>query len=197
MDIYEVEKKEGEYLALEVEHLRKKKPKSHTNIVCDGDDNKQIDKFKRHIILANGVLRIFEQSKAIYVCVEKNMLRMVLVYDTCHIVYSLKEDSDWKVIELDLIDIKQCSEVKANKPDILCREDASVLLEAVNLAYKYGFSRVYNSENPNCLSEMLTHIIEEDGKRRHEPGHADMAASYVLHDSMKKDFIEHMIRSQY
>ena len=197
MDIYEVEKREGEYLALEVEHLRKKKPKSHTNIICDSGDNKQIDKFKRHIILANGVLKIFEQSKGIYICAEKNSLRMILVYDTCHIVYSLKEDSDWKVIELDLIDIKQCKEVKANKSETLCREDTLALLDGINLAYKYGFSRVYNSDNPNCLSEMISQIIECDGKNRHELGHADKTASYVLKNSMRKEFIAHMIESQY
>lgn len=162
MDIYEVEKQEGRYLAGELEKLRLKRSKGKVKVTCTPANSDRVNRFKTPFLLEQGPSDVFTRIKQCYISIDYRALSLILVYDTCQILYRLREEVDWKYVELEIVDIALCQDITSNKAVIAGRAEATAFCVLASLSITYGFHNAFHPDSDRFLFDIFERISTAD-----------------------------------
>lgn len=190
MDIYEIDLNEGRRLIGEFDKLRKKKNNGKIVVKCERVNNDEIRRFRSCYLLNQGLSDIFAKAKQYYIILENNELSVSMVFSQCHIIYYFKAESDWKLVEVEIIDSELCTDIKPNQPDIFGRAEIAAFSVIANFSYTYGYSKVFDSSKPDNLSRMFKLVMHNETLSEYEFGLEEKILNLISRDSMKKDFVD-------
>lgn len=180
MDIYTVEKQEGRYLARELEKLREKRTKGRVVVKCTPTNNAIINRFKKSFLLEHGVSDVFAGAEQYYISIGNSTIALTLIYDVCHIIYQLREEVDWKFVELEIVDIALCQDIISNKEVIAGRAEVTAFHVLVNHSLTYGFRNAFHPRSDTFLLEIFEQISTADDLKKAEFGLEDKITSLIL-----------------
>ena len=191
--IYELEKKEGFHLASELEALRKKKKYNKIDVICTEIVSEQIKTFQKAFILNTTIHDILFNAHHYYMQVENNRAAVYLLYDTCHIAYHLRADSDWKIIYIEIVSPKLCFNVCHEKNDLTSRIMASALIIMATYCCTHGFSRVFDLNKIDEIQKILSSIINNEEIITNKFGTIGGIDTYITtlfaQHAMQKEFV--------
>lgn len=190
MDIYEIDLNEGRRLIGEFDKLRKKKNNGKIVVKCERVNNDEIRRFRSCYLLNQGLSDIFAKAKQYYIILENNELSVSMVFSQCHIIYYFKAESDWKLVEVEIIDSELCADIKPNQSDIFGRAEIAAFSVIANFSYTYGYSKVFDSSKPDNLSRMFKLVMHNETLSEYEFGLEEKILNLISRDSMKKDFVD-------
>ena len=104
MDIYEIDKNEGRRLIGELDKLRRKKNNGKIVVKCERTNNNEVKYFRSCYVLSRGLTEIFAKTEKYFIEIGDASVIITLVFTECHIVYELRKENDWKLIEVEIID---------------------------------------------------------------------------------------------
>lgn len=194
MDIYEVDFGEGRRLIEEFDKLRKKKNNGRIVVKCDRTNNDETKRFRSYYLLNQGLTDIFTKAKQYYMIISNNHLAVSMVFSECHIVYNLRPESDWKIVEVEIIDRDMCTDIKPNQPEIFGRAEVAAFSVIASFSVTYGYSRVFDKSIPNNVSRMFRLIINNETLSEYEFGLEDKILNLISKDGMKKEFVNNYVK---
>jgi len=180
MDIYAVEKQEGRYLARELEKLREKKSRSRVAIKCNPTNNEQINRFRKAFLLESGTSNVFEMSDRYYITIDTQALTLTIIYDVCHIIYHLRKETDWKYIELEIVDSKFCQNIVPNKTAVAGRAEVTAFHILVSHSIAQGLYNTFHLRSGTLLSEIFEKISNADELKKADFGLEAKITSMIL-----------------
>lgn len=189
MNAYEIEKMKGLYLANELEKMRVKKQKASVNIRSNNTNNEQIKRFKNMYLLNNNINEVIRSAEAYYMLIGVNSIAVELVFNESHVVYSLKVDSDWKTIDLDILDIQLCGNRKPNMPHVVGKAEITAFIILANLGYSYGYARVMNTRK-DYLTNIFNKIVEDKVLASRDHGIESIISELLMQEGIKKEFLQ-------
>lgn len=190
MDIYEIDLSEGRRLMGEFDKLRRKKNNGRIVVKCERVNNDEIKRFRSCYLLNQGLSDIFAKAKQYYMILGDNELSVSMAFSECHIVYYFKLESDWKLVEVEIIDSELCTDIKPNQSDIFGRAEIAAFSVIANFSYTYGYSKVFDSSKPDNLSRMFKLVMHNETLSEYEFGLEEKILNLISRDSMKKDFVD-------
>lgn len=190
MDIYEIDKNEGRRLMGEFDKLRKKKSNGKIVVKCERVNNDEIRRFRSCYLLNQGLSDIFAKAKQYYMILGDNELSVSMAFSECHIVYYFKLESDWKLVEVEIIDSELCTDIKPNQSDIFGRAEIAAFSVIANFSYTYGYSKVFDSSKPDNLSRMFRLVMHNEALSEYEFGLEEKILNLISQDGMKKEFVD-------
>ena len=193
MDIYEVDFGEGRRLIEEFDKLRKKKNNGRIVVKCDRTNNDEIKRFRSFYLLNKGLMDIFMKAKKYYIILSDNQLSVSMVFSECHIVYNLRPESDWKIVEVEIIDNDMCADLKPNQSEIFGRAEVAAFSVIANYSNTYGYSRVFDKSIPDNVSRMFRMVINNEALSEYEFGLEDKILNLISKDAMRKEFVNSCI----
>lgn len=194
MDIYEIELNEGRRLIGEFEKLRKKKNNGRVVVKCERINNEEVKRFRNSYLLNKGVQDIFLKAKQYFITLAEKRLSVSMVFSECHIVYEFREETDWKTIEVEIIDNELCADIKPNQPDIFGRAEIAAFSVIANFSYTYGYSKVFDSSVPDNLSRMFRLVICNEALSEYEFGLEQKILNLISKNGMKKEFVDNYVK---
>ena len=180
MDIYEVDKQEGRYLARELEKLRRKRDKGRVVVRCSPTNNDRINQFRKSFLLEYGISDIFEKAQQYYISIDSSSLTLTLVYDICHIHYYLREKIDWKFVELEIADSTLCKDMMPTKPTVAGRAEVTAIHVLVNHSITYGFRNAFRGHSDTFLTDVFERIAAADELKKADFGLEAKVTSLIL-----------------
>lgn len=180
MDIYEVERQEGRYLARELEKLRRKKQKGRVVVRCSAAGNEVLTHFRKSFLLDYGISDILERAQQYYISIGGSALTLTLLYDACHIRYHLREETDWKYVELELADSSLVSCLQPTKSHIAGRAEVTAFHILVNHSITYGFHNAFRNHSGTFLTDVFEQISAADELKKAEFGLDAKVTSLIL-----------------
>lgn len=190
MDIYEIDLSEGRRLMGEFDKLRRKKNNGRIVVKCERVNNDEIKRFRSCYLLNQGLSDIFAKAKQYYMILGDNELSVSMAFSECHIVYYFKLESDWKLVEVEIIDSELCTDIKPNQSDIFGRAEIAAFSVIANFSYTYGYSKVFDSSKPDNLSRMFKLVMHNEALSEYEFGLEEKILNLISRDGMKKDFVD-------
>lgn len=190
MDIYEIDLNEGRRLVEEFDKLRRKKNNGRIVVKCERVNNDEIKRFRSCYLLNQGLSDIFGKAKQYYMILGNNELSVSMVFSQCHIVYYFRAETDWKLIEVELIDSELCTDIKPNQPEVFGRAEIAAFSVIANFSYTYGYSKVFDSSKPDNLSEMFKLVMHNETLSEYEFGLEEKILNLISKDGMKKNFVD-------
>ena len=190
MNIYEIDKSEGRRLMGEFDKLRKKKSNGKIVVKCERVNNDEIRRFRSCYLLNQGLSDIFAKAKQYYMILGDNELSVSMAFSECHIVYYFKLESDWKLVEVEIIDSELCTDIKPNQSDIFGRAEIAAFSVIANFSYTYGYSKVFDSSKPDNLSRMFRLVMHNEALSEYEFGLEEKILNLISQDGMKKEFVD-------
>lgn len=194
MDIYEIDLNEGRRLIEEFDKLRKKKNNGRIVVKCERINNDEIKRFRNCYLLNKGLQDIFSKAKQYYITLSDNCLSVSMVFSECHIVYEFQAETDWKVIEVEIIDNELCTDINPNQPEIFARAEVAAFSVIANFSYTYGYSKVFDSSIPDNLSRMFRLVISNEALSEYEFGLEEKILNLISKDGMKKEFVDNYVK---
>lgn len=170
MDIYAVENQEGRYLAGELEKLREIRSKGRVVVKCTPTNNAKINRFKKSFLLRHGISDVFANADQYYILIGISSISLIMIYDVCHIIYHLREEVDWKFVELEIIDIALCHEIIPNKTVIAGRAEVTAFHVLANCSITYGFHNAFHPQSSTFLMDIFDKISAADDLKKAEFG---------------------------
>lgn len=193
MDIYEIDKNEGRRLMGEFDKLRKKKSNGKIVVKCERVNNDEIKRFRSCYLLNKGLTDIFAKAEQYYLLLGENELSVSMVFSQCHIVYYFKAETDWKLIEVEIIDSELCTDIKPNQTEVFGRAEIAAFSVIANFSYTYGYSKVFDSSKPDNLSRMFKLVIHNEALSEYEFGLEEKILNLISKDGMKKEFVDRYV----
>lgn len=193
MDIYEIDKNEGRRLMGEFDKLRKKKSNGKIVVKCERVNNDEIKRFRSCYLLNKGLTDIFAKVEQYYLLLGENELSVSMVFSQCHIVYYFKAETDWKLIEVEIIDSELCTDIKPNQTEVFGRAEIAAFSVIANFSYTYGYSKVFDSSKPDNLSRMFKLVIHNEALSEYEFGLEEKILNLISKDGMKKEFVDRYV----
>lgn len=190
MDIYEIDLSEGRRLIGEFDKLRRKKKNGRIVVKCERVNNDEIRRFRSCYLLNQGLSDIFAKAKQYYMILGDNELSVSMAFSECHIVYYFKLESDWKLVEVEIIDSELCTDIKPNQSDIFGRAEIAAFSVIANFSYTYGYSKVFDSSKPDNLSRMFKLVMHNEALSEYEFGLEEKILNLISKDGMKKEFVD-------
>lgn len=190
MDIYEIDKNEGRRLMGEFDKLRKKKSNGKIVVKCERINNDEIKRFRSCYLLNKGLTDIFAKAQQYYLLLGDNELSVSMVFSQCHIVYYFKAETDWKLIEVEIIDSELCTDIKPNQTEVFGRAEIAAFSVIANFSYTYGYSKVFDSSKPDNLSRMFRLVMHNEALSEYEFGLEEKILNLISKDGMKKEFVD-------
>lgn len=190
MDIYEIDKNEGRRLMGEFDKLRKKKSNGKIVVKCERVNNDEIKRFRSCYLLNKGLTDIFAKAEQYYMIMGDNELSVSMVFSQCHIVYYFKAETDWKLIEVEIIDSELCTDIKPNQAEVFGRAEIAAFSVIANFSYTYGYSKVFDSSKPDNLSRMFKLVMHNEALSEYEFGLEEKILNLISKDGMKKEFVD-------
>lgn len=188
-DIYEVCREEGTYLAGEIDKLRQKRNKGKINIK-NNNRNIQVESFRRNFLLASGLKQVFIQAKTFFMTVGTDEMLLTLVYDRCHIIYHLRPDSDWKIIEVTIADISECADIRSNQQKLGGRIETAIFLVLARLSHTYGFSKVFKCGPPDYIKTIFTTILQNRDIKETDFGLELKVTDIIRRNYLRREFMD-------
>jgi len=186
MDIYEIETREGRILICELEKIRCIRKRGNVTVKCDEKPNNRMEYFRRQYLLGSDLKKVFNEADRYYLFVGDNTVAVSAVYDVCHIVYYLRGDKDWKLIEVEILSPEYYVKTDKVSEKIAGRVEGETLLMLVRLSHKHGFSRVFKSESPEHLRKLFKEIVNNKTLNENDPKLeekiAELISKYGLHE---------------
>lgn len=170
MDIYAVENQEGRYLARELEKLRMKRAKGRIDAKCTPANKDKINRYRNAFILQHGISDVFNRADRFYITIENKALALVMVYDVCHIAYRLREEIDWKYVELEISDIAFCDKITPNKKTVAGIAEVTAFQVLATRSLTYGFHNAFHPESERFLYDIFERIASADDLKKAEFG---------------------------
>ena len=193
MDIYEIDKNEGRRLMGEFDKLRKKKSNGKIVVKCERVNNDEIKRFRSCYLLNKGLTDIFAKAEQYYLLLGDNELSVSMVFSQCHIVYYFKAETDWKLIEVEIIDSELCADIKPNQTEVFGRAEIAAFSVIANFSYTYGYSKVFDSSKPDNLSRMFRLVMHNEALSEYEFGLEEKILNLISKDGMKKEFVDRYV----
>lgn len=162
MDIYEIEKQEGRYLAGELEKLRLKRSKGKVMVKATPANSDKVQRYKNPFLMEQGLSGVFARSNQYYITIDYRALSLIMVQDACQIIYHLREEVDWKYVELEIIDIALCQEISPNKDVVAGRAEAIAFCVLASLSITYGFHNAFHPDSDRFLFDIFERISSAD-----------------------------------
>lgn len=162
MDIYEIEKQEGRYLAGELEKLRLKRSKGRVIVNCAPANSSKVNRFKNPFLMEQGLTDVFTRAEQYYITIDYRALSLIMVYDVCQILYHLREEVDWKYVELEIVDITLCQRITPNKTAIAGRAEAIAFCVLASHSITYGFHKAFHPDSDKFLFEIFDTISKAE-----------------------------------
>lgn len=162
MDIYEIEKQEGRYLAIELEKLRIKRSRGKVKVTCTPANSDRVNRFKTPFLLEQGPSDVFARIKQCYISIDYRAISLIMVCDTCQICYRLREEVDWKYVELEIVDIALCQDIVPNKAVVAGRAEATAFCVLASLSITYGFHNAFHPDSDRFLFDIFERISSAD-----------------------------------
>lgn len=194
MDIYEIDLSEGRRLIGEFDKLRKKKNNGKIVVKCERVNNDEIRRFRSSYLLNRGLSDIFAQVKQYFMMVGDNEISVSMVFSECHIVYYLRPESDWKLVEVEIIDSELCTDIKPNQSEVLGRAEVAAFNVIANFSYTYGYSKVFGSSKQDNLSEMFKLVMHNETLSEYEFGLEEKILNLISKHGMRKDFVDNYVK---
>ena len=194
MYIYEIDLNEGRRLIEEFDKLRKKKTTVRIVVKCERSNNDEIKRFRNCYLLNKGLRDIFAKAKQYYMTLSDNRLAVSMVFSECHIVYEFRSETDWKIVEVEIIDSELCTDIKPNQQEIFARAEVAAFSVIANFSYTYGYSKVFDSSIPDNLSRMFKLVISNEALSEYEFGLEEKILNLISKDGMKKEFVEKYVK---
>lgn len=180
MDIYAVENQEGRHLARELEKLREIRSKGRVVVKCTPTNNVKINQFKKSFLLGQGVSDVFTNAEQYYILIGISSISLTIIYDVCHIIYHLREEVDWKFVELEIVDIALCQDIIPNKTVVAGRAEATAFCVLVNHSITYGFHNAFHPQTSTFLMEIFEKISNVDDLEKAEIGLEAKITSLII-----------------
>ena len=190
MDIYEVELSEGRRLIEEIDKLRRKKNNGRIVVKCERINNEEIKRFRSSYLLNQGLTDIFAKTKQYFIIIEENQLSVSLVFSECNIVYRLRAENNWKIIEVEIIDSGLYTDDKPNHTEILGRAEVAAALVITQFSNTYGYSNVFDSSIPSNLARMFRLVMDNEALSEYEFGLEEKILTIISKNGLKKDFVD-------
>lgn len=164
MDIYAVEKQAGCYLANELEKLRKRRCNSRVAVKCSPmpANNDKINRIRNSFLLDRGLTNVFADADQYLMIICSRAVAFLLCYDVCQILYRLREETDWKFVELEILNIKHCQSITPNKPVLAGRAEATAFEILARLAVTHGFQKTFHPLSDTFLYDIFDKISTAD-----------------------------------
>ena len=190
MNIYEIDKNEGRRLMGEFDKLRKKKSNGKIVVKCERVNNDEIKRFRSCYLLNKGLTDIFAKAEQYYMILGDNELSVAMVFSQCHIVYYFRAETDWKLVEVEIIDSELCTDIKPNQTEVFGRAEVAAFSVIANFSYTYGYSKVFDSSKADNLSRMFRLVMHNETLSEYEFGLEEKILNLISKDGMKKDFVD-------
>ena len=190
MDIYEIDKNEGRRLMGEFDKLRKKKSNGKIVVKCERVNNDEIKRFRSCYLLNKGLTDIFAKAEQYYMILGDNELSVAMVFSQCHIVYYFRAETDWKLVEVEIIDSELCTDIKPNQTEVFGRAEIAAFSVIANFSYTYGYSKVFDNSKPENLLRMFKLVIYNEALSEYEFGLEEKILNLISKDGMKKGFVD-------
>lgn len=189
MDIYEIEIKEGRDLICELEKLRCIRKKGNVKVKCAEKQNNWIEYLRRQYLLGNDLRKAFYEAKSYYLFVGDNTVAVSAVYDVCHIVYYLRGEMDWKLIEVEILSLPYCIEMNEICDKVAGRVEVTTLLMLADLSHQYGFSKVFKYESPENLRRLFKEIVNNKVLNENDLNLRGKIARLISKNGMREEFV--------
>ena len=193
MDIYEIDKNEGRRLMGEFDKLRKKKSNGKIVVKCERVNNDEIKRFRSCYLLNKGLTDIFAKAEQYYLLLGENELSVSMVFSQCHIIYYFKAETDWKLIEVEIIDSELCTDIEPNQTEVFGRAEVAAFSVIANFSYTYGYSKVFDSSKADNLSRMFRLVMHNEALSEYEFGLEEKILNLISKDGMKKEFVDRYV----
>ena len=194
MNIYEIDKNEGRRLMGEFDKLRKKKSNGKIVVKCERVNNDEIKRFRSCYLLNKGLTDIFAKAEQYYMILGDNELSVAMVFSQCHIVYYFRAETDWKLVEVEIIDSELCTDIKPNQTEVFGRAEVAAFSVIANFSYTYGYSKVFDSSKADNLSRMFRLVMHNETLSEYEFGLEEKILNLISKDGMKKEFVEKYVK---
>lgn len=189
MDIYEIEMKEGRDLICELEKLRCIRKKGSVTVKCAEKQNNWMEYLRRQYLLGNDLRKAFYEAKSYYLFVGDNTVAVSAVYDVCHIVYYLRGEKDWKLIEVEILSLAYCINMDEICDKVAGRVESITLLMLAELSHQYGFSRVFKYESPENLRRLFKEIVNNKVLNEHDLNLRAKIARLISKNGLREEFV--------
>lgn len=188
IDIYDVDVKEGFFLAKELEKLRRKKDIGKIVVTCKRETSDEIKQYKRAFLLCEGTTHLFSKAKAFYVGIGEQDIFFDIEAETCHIVYKFTSDVNWKIIDLEIVDKEMKKEIIINKEKKMGRAEVYAFLMLASFAYKYGYTNVFDENKKGVLNKLFEDISKSNDLEENEFGLESKVSNMVFETVMRPEF---------
>lgn len=189
MDIYEIEIKEGRYLICELEKLRCIRKKGSVTVKCAEKQNNWMEYLRRQYLLGNDLRKAFYEANSFYLFVGDNTVAVSVVYDVCHIVYYLRGEMDWKLIEVEILSLPYCIEMDEICDKIAGRVEVTTLLALAEISHQYGFGRVFKYESPENLRRLFKEIVGNKVLNENDLNLRSKIAKLIVKYGLRSEFV--------
>lgn len=189
MDIYEMEIKEGRDLIYELEKLRCIRKKGNVTVKCAEKQNNWMEYLRRQYLLGNDLRKAFYEASSYYMFVGDNTVAVSAIYDVCHIVYYLRGEMDWKLIEVEILSLPYCISMDEICDKVAGRVEAITLLMLAELSHQYGFSRVFKHESPENLRKLFKEIVNNEVLNENDLNLRTKIAKLISRNGMREEFV--------
>lgn len=157
-------------------------------------NNDEIKRFRNCYLLNKGLRDIFAKAKQYYMTLSDNRLAVSMVFSECHIVYEFRSETDWKIVEVEIIDSELYTDIKPNQSEIFARAEVAAFSVIANFSYTYGYSKVFDSSISDNLSRMFRLVINNETLSEYEFGLEEKILNLISKDGMKKEFVEKYVK---
>lgn len=188
MDIYTMDNKEGLYVSTKLDLLRLENKKSNINIISE-KDNPKLKQVKNIFILDKHTYNVLKTGLKYFFCVDKNDIFFHIIFEDFCMVYSFNENTNWKVVNLDIIDKDSYESINANQSYSFNKVATSCLMISVTLACKYGFDRVFDIGHEN-FSQFVALAFQNIDEKKVIHGKESEYAFSLIKTRLKKEFTE-------
>lgn len=195
MDIYEIDINEGRRLIGEFEKLRKKKNNGRIVVKCERSQNDEIKRFRNSYLLNKDIQDIIMKAIQYYITLSDKRLSVSMIFSECHIVYEFCIESDFKIVEVEIIDRELCTDIRPNQSKTFGRAGVAAFSTIANFSYTYGYSKVFDSNIPDNLARMFKLVIGNERLSEYEFGLEEKILNLISKDGMKKEFVDNYIKS--
>ncbi len=189
MDIYEIEIKEGRILIDELEKLRCVRKKGNVVVKSAEKKDNWMEYLRRQYILGGDLKKAFYEADKFYLFVGDNTVAVSAVYDVCHLAYYLRGETDWKVIEVEILSPQYYMDMDNISDKMAGRTESITLLMLVNLSHKYGFSRIFKYESPEYLRKLFNETINNKTLNEHDLNLEAKIAGLISENGLREEFI--------
>lgn len=201
MDVYRIDGGEGFYLACDLETLRKQKRSNGVVVKCNGMINDEIRRFKKIIVLDNGVNNLLLNAKDYYIIINENDAVFCLTYNSCQIIYGFKEEHDWKKIELEIVGVDLCMDFSEYEIKSVGKIMATSFMMVAKFSYLYGFTTVFDRKVSGRLADIFLRIFSSremvDDELRTEEQNREKVIFFLSNGVMRKDFVDKYLYRHY